>query len=99
MPLGVVVTILVWIFLRKLADGRHDALHVHHHGLDHAGQDAEFLLQEAAGSGNAVADKDLVRGAAHAHEVHALGALGFGIGDRSPDLPTATTSISANDGS
>ena len=71
--------------LGQLCDRRHDALHIDHHGLDHAGHDAQFLLQESACGCDAVPDQDLVRGAAHADQVHALGALGFCIGDRSPD--------------
>ena len=60
----------------------HDALHVHHHGLDRAGENRQLLVQEVAGRGNALAHERLVGGAADACHVDALGALAFGIGNQ-----------------
>ena len=65
------------------ADERlHDALHVHHHRLDRAGQDRQLLVQEVARGGDALAHHDLVGGAADAGQVDAVRALGLGVGDQ-----------------
>jgi hypothetical protein len=68
---GEVVMILVWKFCQ--ADQRlHDALHIDHHGFHCAGQDGQLLVQEVAGSGNALAHQDFVGGAADPRQVDAL---------------------------
>ncbi len=68
--------------LGQVAQRLHDALHVHDHGLDRAGDDRQLLVQEVAGRWDAVAHQDLVRRAADAGQVDALGALGLGVGDQ-----------------
>jgi hypothetical protein len=42
----------------QVAQGRHDALHIHDHGVHGAGDDGQLLLHEISGQGNAVAHDD-----------------------------------------
>ena len=72
------------VALGDIAQSLHDALDIDHHGFDRAGDNSQFLLQEVAGDGNAVAHQDFVGGTAHTGQVDALGAFGFGISDQSP---------------
>src|SRR4030042_1919785 len=44
----------------------HDALYVHYHGIEGAGDYSQFLLQVVAGDGHAVPHHDLVGRTAHA---------------------------------
>jgi hypothetical protein len=60
----------------------HDALHVDDHRLDRAGQDRKLLVEEVAGRWDALPHHDLVRGAADAGQVDALGALALGVSDQ-----------------
>ena len=50
----------------------HDALDIHDHGIDRAGDDSQFLLQEVTGDGDAVPHQHFVGGAAHARQVDSL---------------------------
>ena len=77
--------------LRVVARGdrrqrRHDALHVHHHQVDRAGEQRQFLVQVVAGDRHALPHQDLVGRAADAGHVDALGA----------GLPRASASSSAS---
>ena len=68
--------------IARQADQRlHDALHIHHHGFDRAGQDGQLLVQEVARSRDALAHQDFVGRAADAGQVDALGAGCLGIFD------------------
>ena len=53
----------MWKLSATFGKGLHDALHVHHHRLDGAGQDNQFLVQEVAGAGDTLAHHHLVGGA------------------------------------
>ena len=64
--------------LAQRPDVGEDALHVHDDGFDHAGEQSVLLLQEVAGHLDAMTHGDLVGGAAHTHDVDALGAVGTG---------------------
>jgi hypothetical protein len=74
------------------------ALNINDHGVTGAGDDGQFLLQEGAGLGNAVALENLVGRTADAAQLDALGALGFGIFDDFRFLGQATI-ISESTGS
>lgn len=58
-----------------------DALHVHRHGVHRAGDQHRFGGHEVAGVRYAVAREHLQAGAAHAHQVDALGPGRLGLGD------------------
>ena len=68
------------VVLRDIGQARHAALDVDDHHLDGAGEDGEFLLEEVARDRDAVADQDLVGGAADARQGDALGASCLGVG-------------------
>ena len=57
-----------------LGQGRHDALHVHHHQVHGARQQGQFLVQIVARHRHALAHQDLIGGATNAGDVDALGA-------------------------
>ena len=48
------------VLLRDLDQGRHDALHVHDHGLDGAGGERQLLLEEVSRQRDAVPHEDLI---------------------------------------
>ena len=57
------------VMLCKLGDSGHNALYIDYHGLDHPRDNAQLLLQEATCRSDTVPAEDLVRGAAHAHQL------------------------------
>ncbi len=82
--------ILVWKLLARSDQRLHDALHIHDHGFDRAGQDRQLLVQEVARRRDALAHQDFVGGAADAGQVDALGAGCFGIFDDLGSCEAAT---------
>jgi hypothetical protein len=56
----------------EIADRLHDALHIHHHRFDGAGDDGEFLIQIVPRAGNALPHHHFVRGTANASQIDAF---------------------------
>ncbi len=54
------------------AQGGHDALHIHHHRLDRAGGNYQFLAEEVAGYRDALAHEQLIGRAAYPGQVDPL---------------------------
>ncbi len=68
------------VALRHLGQAGHDALVVHHDGVDRAGDQRQLLRQGVGGIGDAVAHQQLVAGAADAHQVEPAGrTCSFGL--------------------
>ena len=65
--------------LGQVGQRLHDALHVDDHRFYRAGDDGQFLVQEVAGRGNALAHQCLVAGAADPGQRDALGAFLLGV--------------------
>ena len=62
----------------RIDHSRHDALVIHHHGIQCAGYDGHLLAHRMGTSGDAMTHHNLVAGAANAHQVDARGAGRFG---------------------